>query len=662
MRQIGQIKWFGGFNAKLEKENDFGFITPVRGGEDIYVHRKGLLCAQRYVYEGTWVTFELVSRGQKQVAQQVKLLMDEEDLEILEAAMAIEAARGVVFEQYIQRVVTPENVQAIEATIRPHNHHDRCRVERLSDQILSRSQLLIKDISPKKRVELATQMEVAHYSLEELKQDLKAIRNSDSELWEDKATNEGLFDHFKEQLLELVECVHGHFWEKAVAVMNEEDCEKALRERIGQALQMIGDRDLWNMVENKNLDNQVVYDAAPNWKKLRYIGEGVPFDRARFLELLGLVKSEEKDLAIYHIKDLGAGDQELFAKATDKIQAAIFDEKVSHWNWLSNKGKIYYLYRVAWEALRDKASMVLPEFILENETHPFIRVLAQMMLPQGDLDKATFEQLDYRLNRMITVSFENKETLDLYPLLPDCPLHKVKYCEGRIWYKDHERTNPNYKDRECESIWCPRGRGTCMHIGRYEEGILGYSHCYPRRGILWTQWTLTEYMKVCGIEANLPRLDYKEAYINRIAGWANRLEELLEIAKCSHCGKTMKAHEGYAKRFDAVFNATVFNCRETIGVQDEEVLSKHDTDVYLSYCWACQKIIDSRVTRVKKHGMYLCRHCGNGPRDQRMRFKAGDVCPNCGEGPMKQHPIYNGKMFCESCKHTIQIVSLPKGY
>ncbi len=28
---VGAIKWFGGFNRKTNKENDFGFLTDVEG-------------------------------------------------------------------------------------------------------------------------------------------------------------------------------------------------------------------------------------------------------------------------------------------------------------------------------------------------------------------------------------------------------------------------------------------------------------------------------------------------------------------------------------------------------------------------------------------------------------------------------------------------------
>lgn len=37
---IGSIKWFGGFNRKKNKENDFGFITDVEG-VDVYLHLSG---------------------------------------------------------------------------------------------------------------------------------------------------------------------------------------------------------------------------------------------------------------------------------------------------------------------------------------------------------------------------------------------------------------------------------------------------------------------------------------------------------------------------------------------------------------------------------------------------------------------------------------------
>ncbi len=39
MREIGKVKWFGGYNAKTERENNFGFLAR-REKPDLYIHRE----------------------------------------------------------------------------------------------------------------------------------------------------------------------------------------------------------------------------------------------------------------------------------------------------------------------------------------------------------------------------------------------------------------------------------------------------------------------------------------------------------------------------------------------------------------------------------------------------------------------------------------------
>ena len=64
-RELGVVKWVGGFNKKKNRENDFGFIESIEG-EDIFVHKSSLVDAFS-VGEGDKVSFicEPSDRGQK---------------------------------------------------------------------------------------------------------------------------------------------------------------------------------------------------------------------------------------------------------------------------------------------------------------------------------------------------------------------------------------------------------------------------------------------------------------------------------------------------------------------------------------------------------------------------------------------------------------------
>jgi cold shock CspA family protein len=91
MRQIGRIKWFGGYNSRTSDNNDFGFIQCV-DGDDIYVHRDDLKfsLATDFLYEGKLVTFDIEAKDvrgkKKERAVSVQLLIKEIDHDVLRNA------------------------------------------------------------------------------------------------------------------------------------------------------------------------------------------------------------------------------------------------------------------------------------------------------------------------------------------------------------------------------------------------------------------------------------------------------------------------------------------------------------------------------------------------------------------------------------------------
>ena len=80
MREVGTIKWFGGFNAKQKKLNDYGYIIR-HNKPDLYVNKNHLQCKIKQLVVGTSVTFEVginYKNGSEQ-AIKVKLLENEKD-------------------------------------------------------------------------------------------------------------------------------------------------------------------------------------------------------------------------------------------------------------------------------------------------------------------------------------------------------------------------------------------------------------------------------------------------------------------------------------------------------------------------------------------------------------------------------------------------------
>ncbi|MFT8315923.1 MAG: hypothetical protein ABF633_17000 [Clostridium sp.] len=80
MREVGIIKWFGGFNPRIHKLNDFGYI--LRDNQpDLYVNRNHLHCKAKLLTPGTVVSFEIGVNYKNNMEQalKVKLLKNEKE-------------------------------------------------------------------------------------------------------------------------------------------------------------------------------------------------------------------------------------------------------------------------------------------------------------------------------------------------------------------------------------------------------------------------------------------------------------------------------------------------------------------------------------------------------------------------------------------------------
>ena len=111
----------------------------------------------------------------------------------------------------------------------------------------------------------------------------------------------------------------------------------------------------------------------------------------------------------------------------------------------------------------------------------------------------------------------------------------------------------------------------------------------------------------------------------------------------------MVSNKKYSLDF-AAYNATVFSCQRG---------DPHDQNVYMSHCWACRAMIDSRVNKIQdRHGYYLCKRCGHGARQG--AGEPGDTCPVCGRPEMEKNPTHQRLFHCNNCDHTIVVPNIRK--
>ncbi|MCL4252530.1 MAG: cold shock domain-containing protein, partial [Anaerolineae bacterium] len=80
--EIGRVKWYGGYNSKTGKENDYGFIERY-DGKDVFVHSSRLICLPSELYDGVFVIFNLIEGKKGYEAEKVQIYVSKIDDEII---------------------------------------------------------------------------------------------------------------------------------------------------------------------------------------------------------------------------------------------------------------------------------------------------------------------------------------------------------------------------------------------------------------------------------------------------------------------------------------------------------------------------------------------------------------------------------------------------
>lgn len=397
----------------------------------------------------------------------------------------------------------------------------------------------------------------------------------------------------------------------------------------------------WKSFEWKLLFNDEIFQLAPPIiKAVFFTHQNRIENQPKILQFIDLATEEQIQWYILKYGLNTSENYEWFKRLSPLNQAKKFDEGKTDWNWMNLKGKILYLYRLA------KENKVLPSNFVNKENHQLILILYKMMISTANEKSDIFEEFNKCLYTTIFNQYENKDYVDLWPILSHCSYNDSLYCEGRPWYNDTKLD----RNLEANLIYCARCPGqskTCDHKDVYN----GYARVYPRLNLPWEEWSIIEFMECYFIRASSSHIrDYRE-YIAKISGWVNRIKEIYNKAECRCCKSLLKANLNYSKKIDAAYNVTVFNCPND-GLN-------HDKNVYINHCWGCKKVIDSRESKVKVDNMYLCIYCGSGPENG--WYSPGQICPNCGEinmsGEINMEQIRLLKYVCAYCNHSINVIN-----
>ena len=328
-----------------------------------------------------------------------------------------------------------------------------------------------------------------------------------------------------------------------------------------------------------------------------------------------------------------------FLQPIEKVDIMINSNKsyqLSKWDEIDLDTKIIYLYAIS------KNNLDINILKGKKQENPILKFIMNAIWSKDKNQKDKNKVFEYIHNKLeeyvVDISWDLENDLDMSYFLPKCSDDNISvvYCEGKPWKKSmNNKTDKN----EYDLVFCPRKKGRCgENILETEARIMANIN------LDLDKWTGLEILENSNLKPKLDDLYEPEQYINKICGWINRLIEIRERLKCTKCKNTLISDKKYSKSL-AVYNSTVFYCE----CGDEE-----NQNVYISHCWACREIIDSRINKFRYDGLCLCLHCGSG-RQNPTNYTQGDICPKCGSRNMRSEDIRNKNYICYDCSHRIML-------
>jgi hypothetical protein len=339
-----------------------------------------------------------------------------------------------------------------------------------------------------------------------------------------------------------------------------------------------------------------------------------------------------------------------FLTHENQVQAVwvrFLDGNTHWWSSLSWQARILCIYRAAKEDVAPGAVASLAD------DHPFVRAALAICRARSCPREAS--QLSRQAHDLIeqTVAqqvWDRTEPLDLYPILPLCGPRKVTYCEGYPWLTVEER---HQGVTRTPHAMCPRaGYPYACFVDHVTAEASTFrfpqvgSRLYPDLARSWQYWSWLELLHACGVIPNPPNIAAPGGYVQQLSGWINRINEIRSRLRCRHCQAMMVPNYGYGRHLP-IYRVTVFGCTQAG--------AEHNHDIYLSHCWACKQIIDSRDIGAPKVGnRYICLHCGSGPMNP-TDFRQGDICPACGAPDMIVEGRHPPTRRCTTCGRLITL-------
>lgn len=435
-RELGLIKWYGGYNKKKNSYNQFGFIQR-HDDTDLYVHRSALLCneAELEGKENILVVFEVSEnpKDSRLQAYNVRRFTEEwctleRDNDVTSQAKLIDQLSQLLHKSSIRQDILDDIPDSVK--IHP---------------------LISKYLNPEDRLSLLMTRN------EEYTYDFIVAEVIDI-LLRDR------------QLIQKVP-KHLRLDPRLFAFLDAKDkLEYLLHEFTNKQSNTVVEQIVGVLASNKNL-----IDSLPEVLKMHHAILPLLSTEEQMSLLLRRVLEQPSEELILQIEELLTENEELWTMLSInlKLDMRLFpnlppSEQVElvwppsepkfwdYWDIFSDTAKILAVFRAAKEDIN--------LFSINHNlkaTNPLVQVALNILWAKynSKFAQKAFERAHKILETfVVNDALNSTDALDLSPLLPSCLPNHVLHCEGRPWPTDEDKVCKNPK---ASRAYCSRIRNEC---------------------------------------------------------------------------------------------------------------------------------------------------------------------------------------------------------
>lgn len=603
LREVGQVKWYGGLNSKTGHVNDYGFISHITHPDDLYFHNRDIKCNTKLINENSIVSFDVKSiidkSGRKKLqAIDVNIIENEEDIQTI-TTCALSNRTFYWFPVFIKylKIIIVNNSQSIDdlvaLCIKKNSllaSQTDSFLESLPIELYIYSQKLRQSLTPKAYLRKCAQIMDEYEDKLLIKEVHEYLRQesyiNSNTVWKDLPLTFLKFPDICELAPHKIKA------EYIINTVSNGNLSKSQLNDLVEILKRLNQVEadsIWKNLPLIFLKFSEIYGLAPNKFKAEYIISLLAngnFSNSLLKDIVDILKNSNQEESDYILSILPSNLKSEsvifpFLNPTDQVDIIWEDfksEPVSIWEKLSNKAKVFSLYRAVQENL--ELSNVISKAKYQDDAIVSF-VLKVCLYPQ-----ISFIEIHHNLMRLIVEV--NGDISRLFPLIIG-------------------------EDSCCMIL------GDLL-IGNTNDIMSSLEKTNKSNYIYYLDFQ--DFLNAKNVEIKFPRitLDVYQ-YIQKVKAWANFVKNNSERLKCRFCGKFMTFNPEYAK-YSTVQEITVFWCpnanpQECSGISGLDS-SNHNYNVYINYCWKCFKPVDSRDSlefyglNYKSDGWVRCIRCGAG--------------------------------------------------